>query len=365
MHKLLAPRQASRLVKTWHLLCFCWLIVLLMSLLPVSSASAQTTDWCKSRMGPGGPEPEPGAAERTARWLAGERGASTGPAADYMVTQQQFENLTPQGKIVMCWFMKYREDLRDLSNQLRACERGYSTSNLPNKDARLGEIEMTKYNLDGLINRAPSFASVGLRGAQGTVLFYLWEIRDYTISGEFKNHAVPFIQKLRTTMATYEQEVGKGCVSQADREGAGGPGGVGGAGGAGGPGGAGGAGGSRCGEDEKYAVWLAGKDVLVGRKCDLENAQTCLMKGWGTDCTKVGELIRAGKISEFQRIRGPFNTFEGAKEDYCNNMYVSTDPKDPDLSPRVVPLTGNRDYEARFTFSGGKYLYIRNAPRCQ
>jgi hypothetical protein len=109
---------------------------------------------------------------------------------------------------------------------------------------------------------------------------------------------------------------------------------------------------------DSYGVYLAGRDVLVGQKSALEKIPACdtktgewgkhRMRGWGLDCSKVVGPVTA--------LKG-FATYPreaDARAAFCSAV----------TGRRAVPLTGNRDWEARLGTDPTYYL-IRNAPDCK
>jgi len=102
---------------------------------------------------------------------------------------------------------------------------------------------------------------------------------------------------------------------------------------------------------EDYSVFLAdNRDVLVGQADALKRIPLCQLAGWGLDCKKT--LASVPLIN-----KGPnFDSFDKARDWYCEQIVAG--------SWRVVPLTGGRDSDAKFSFGGDQRLGTSNAPRC-
>ncbi len=96
-------------------------------------------------------------------------------------------------------------------------------------------------------------------------------------------------------------------------------------------------------------MFLAGDDILVGVRREIEVIPTCRLRGWGTDCRKL-----VGQAARLQRLAGPFGSKDEATRWYCANII----PGSYFRPPLASFLQG-----ARFRFDDKPHM-ITNAPSC-
>lgn len=119
--------------------------------------------------------------------------------------------------------------------------------------------------------------------------------------------------------------------------------------GAGGGGGGGDGTGGGAASGAGYGVFLAGDDVLVGRKAELEAIRTCNLRGWGVDCNRT-----VGQAVALRLVAGPFGTLAEATAWYCGQI----EPGSHFRPPLASFLVG-----AKLRFDGKNHM-ITNAPAC-
>ncbi|MEW6718670.1 MAG: hypothetical protein AB1345_14360 [Chloroflexota bacterium] len=96
----------------------------------------------------------------------------------------------------------------------------------------------------------------------------------------------------------------------------------------------------------QYGVFIAGNDVIVGIKEEIESTPTCNLVGWGVDCS-----VTVGEATSVTMVLGPFSSYDQAVEAYCENL----DPESVYYPPLVVGTKGKFMGEDR---------WISNAPSC-
>lgn len=98
-----------------------------------------------------------------------------------------------------------------------------------------------------------------------------------------------------------------------------------------------------------FGVFLAGDDVIVGIRAELEQIPSCQFAGWGTDCNRT-----VGQAAQLQLVAGPFATREEAVGWFCANIV----PGSHFRPPLASFLQG-----ATFQFDGKRHM-ISNGPGC-
>lgn len=264
---------------------------------------------------------------------------TTGVAGDYYLDPSAVEMLPPGGRRVVCWMARYERTLRDLATKLAGYQYDFGYRCVPPRTGRAQDVEKDRNDILGFINRMPTMAEPGRnnanpRGAGGWVWAYLWEIRDYTNSAEIKRARVK-LDEVRQHIDAYQNEL-KPCA-QVPGQGA-------------------------STSTREYSVWIAGNDVLVGQSDVLRAEVSCRLKGWGNNCdlTVGAALQKQGK--DLERVAGLYNSFDEARDFYCRALEEAS--KGEDTKPRVVPLTGGRDWTAKLSFSDRR-VNIKNAPDCK
>jgi len=285
-------------------------------------------------------------------------GNTTGVAGDYYLDPAAVEMLPPGGRRVICWMARYERTLRDLSAKLGGYQADYTYRCVPPKVGRAQDVEKDKTEILGYIRRMPNMArscpgqatytgtlgeragpcppggETNPRGAGGWIWAYMWEIRDYTNSAEFKR-VQDSLKKIRTNVDEYRKEL-KPCDEVAGQ--------------------------GQTTSMREHSVWIAGNDVLVGQSDVLRATKACRLKGWGDDCNVTVEEALKKHGKDLQRVAGLYNTFEEARAFYCSALAQAIDGGD-ETKPRVVPATGGRDWTAKLSFSSGR-VGISNAPGC-
>jgi hypothetical protein len=252
----------------------------------------------------------------------------------------QIEHLTPGMRKIIDKFVGYRQSLLKTYALLVSYQQVYAQrqdKGDSNAGDRVEEISNYQQFIRSTLYQMPTFGKTKEMApgeAGGWVIAHIYNITQYT-SGPYFKKAVPKIREIQSKLPIYQKEVGEE-IKKVKEEGIRGPGEY---------------------KGLEYAVFLAGKDVLVGQSRALEQIRVCDMKGWGTDCAKkVGQVVQLNRISDL------FNTLEEAKRYFCDRLMIySNDKENP--SPRVVPLTGGRDRQARLTYDN-QYYNIQNAPNC-
>jgi hypothetical protein len=260
---------------------------------------------------------------------------TTGPAGDYYLDPAAVEMLPPGGKRTLCWMLRYEKNLHNMNTRLAAYQYDFTYRCVPAKTGRAANITTDREQVQSFYNRMPSMREPRHgypRGSAGWIQYYLWEVRDYTNSAEFKRARL-MIDTVGKNLAAYEKEA-QACLV---------------------------AGAGTTTSQREYSVWLADKDVLVGQSDVLRATPTCRLKGWGLDCeTTVGKALeKQGK--ELKRVETLYNTFDEARKVYCSEVRAAA--QSPDSAPKVVPLTGGRDWTAKLSYSGER-VSISNAPQC-
>jgi hypothetical protein len=341
IEKAARPFWKSLVILTWK-----WLPLLTICMvLPMQSAFTadspqKPSDPCENYRRPRGTTDASSMslAEMAARTASGDQSAlmasSRGSAADYAVDLAAIEKLTPQGKFNLCWFAEFERNLRQLDRDLTTYQHAYKCQR--NKD-KLDQVDFQKQRVRFILKELPSFASSNLRnrGSNGFILFYMWEVRDFTNSGEFKKFK-RWIPEIRQSLDDYANDEGlKPIMKQLADQGTCTGGGL---------------------STFEFRVFLAGNDVLVGQSDLLKSMPACRLKGWGTDCRPLEKVLQE-KGQDLYPVSGQYNTLKEAKDFYCRDL------KKNEASVKVVPLTGGRDRTAKLDLNEAP-VGISNAPDC-
>ena len=276
--------------------------------------------------------------ETIAKQATNPLSATTGVAGDYYLDPAAVEMLPEGGRRLVCWMSRYEKTLRDMTVRLGYLQNEMTYRCVPPKTGRAADAEKDRQVMQGYVNRMPSHNEPRgghPRGSGGWIWAYMWEVRDYTNTAEFKRVRTSIDQIKKNTLE-YEKDV-QPCAQMAAGQGP-------------------------TKSQREYSVWLAGNDVLVGQSDVLRETPACRLKGWGTNCeVTVGKALQSqGK--DLQRIATLYNSFEEARAVYCASLNDAK--KSEDTAPRAVPLTGGRDWTAKLGIAGGDRVGISNAPQC-